>query len=102
MNMQLYFFLSLILAVFVGIFVFQNIQSVTVRFLMLHTQEVPLALVILFSLLCGAVLAFCSAVSRRLQDAIKIRNLEAKLKEAQRVGVPAPGLENPVSEQKHD
>lgn len=98
-NMQLYFFMSLILAVLVGVFVFQNIQPVSVRFLTFHTQGIPLALVILFSLLCGALLTFCFTVSRRLQDALKIRNLEAKIKEPPGL---APASKNSVLEQKHD
>lgn len=78
----------------VTLFAAQNIDPVVIRFLLWRKEGIPLALVILVSLLVGIVFASLSGVVKVWKLRSRIRQLEAQVAAAQAATSPprdAPG-----------
>lgn len=69
-----------------AIFALQNMARVDLYFLGWQARSIPLALVILLSLLGGVLLASCVGLLRRWKLRSRIRQLEAQLAGGQRSG----------------
>jgi uncharacterized integral membrane protein len=86
--------LAYILLVLVGaacaVFALQNMDPVVIRFLGWRVEGMPLALVILLSVLGGLIFASCVALLRHLKLRSRIRKLEAQLAAQDRPGTPSP------------
>lgn len=87
--------LAYILLVLVGaacaVFALQNMDQVVIRFLGWRVEGMPLALVILLSVLGGLVFASCVGLLRYWKLRSRIRQLEAKLAAAERP-LPPPAV----------
>ena len=79
-----------------AVFALQNMDPVVIRFISWRVEGMPLALVILLSVLGGLVFASCMGLLRQLKLRSRIRQLEARLAAGERPGKPSPpagGLE---------
>jgi uncharacterized integral membrane protein len=65
-----------------AVFALQNFDPVVIRFLVWRLQGMPLALVILVSMLCGVVFAALFGIGQQWKLRSRIRHLEARLKQA--------------------
>jgi uncharacterized integral membrane protein len=87
--------LAYILLVLVGaacaVFALQNMDQVVIRFLGWRVEGMPLALVILLSVLGGLIFASCVGLLRYWKLRSRIRQLEAKLAAAERP-IPPPAV----------
>jgi uncharacterized integral membrane protein len=87
--------LAYILLVLVGaacaVFALQNMDPVVIRFLGWRVEGMPLALVILLSVLGGLIFASCVGLLRYWKLRSRIRQLEAKLAAAERP-LPPPAV----------
>jgi uncharacterized integral membrane protein len=87
--------LAYILLVLVGaacaVFALQNMDQVVIRFLGWRVDGMPLALVILLSVLGGLIFASCVGLLRYWKLRSRIRQLEAKLAAAERP-LPPPAV----------
>jgi uncharacterized integral membrane protein len=81
-----------ILLVLVGaacaVFALQNMDPVVIRFVTWRAEGIPLALVILLSVLGGLVFASCVGLLRHWKLRGRIRQLEARLAAAERPPQP--------------
>ena len=73
-----------------AVFALQNMDPVVIRFLGWRVEGMPLALVILLSVLGGLVFASCVGLLRHWKLRSRIRQLEAQLAAGERAGTPAP------------
>ena len=89
--------LAYLLMAFVGalcaVFALQNMDPVVIRFLGWRVEGMPLALVILLSVLGGLVFASCVGLLRHWKLRSRIRQLEVQLAEQRRPAPPATNLE---------
>jgi uncharacterized integral membrane protein len=76
-----------------AVFALQNMDPVVIRFLGWRVEGMPLALVILLSVLSGLVLASCVSLLRHWKLRSRIRQLEAQLAEHERPWPPTKKLE---------
>ncbi len=84
--------LSLLVAIVAVVFAFQNPDPVDVGFLTFQSVPVPLALVIIVSLLVGVLLGSLGALPSRLRSRGRVKTLEkriAELETAPSARVPA-------------
>jgi len=70
---------SLLIALVAVIFAFENPDPVNVEFLTLRSQEVPLALVIIVSLLTGVLVGALFSVPSRIRSRSRIKKLEKQI-----------------------
>ncbi len=94
--MTLAYLLMALVGAACAVFALQNMDPVVIRFLGWRVEGMPLALVILLSVLGGLVFASCVGVLRHWKLRSRIRQLEAQLATQERPGTPAPparGLE---------
>ena len=90
-----YLLMALVGAAF-AVFALQNMDPVVIRFLGWRVEGMPLALVILLSVLGGLVFASCVGLLRHWKLRSRIRQLEARLAAGEPPGSPTPpakGLE---------
>jgi uncharacterized integral membrane protein len=78
-----------------AVFALQNMDPVVIRFLGWRVEGMPLALVILLSVLGGLVLASCVGLLRRWKLRSRIRQLESQLGAQERPAPPAPPTRSP-------
>jgi uncharacterized integral membrane protein len=79
-----------------AVFALQNMDPVVIRFIGWRAESIPLALVILLSVLGGLIFASCLGLLRHWKLRSRIRQLEAQLAAQERPGAPSPparGLE---------
>jgi uncharacterized integral membrane protein len=94
--MTLAYLLMALVGAACAVFALQNLDPVVIRFLGWRVEGMPLALVILLSVLGGLVFAFCVGLLRHWKLRSRIRQLEAQLAAGERPGAPNPpttGLE---------
>lgn len=72
---------ALLIAIFIASFVSLNAATVSVNLFFWKAPEVSLALVVLFSVLTGVIMAFFFGIPQYIKTRKKIRELEKKLKE---------------------
>lgn len=70
---------SLLIALVAVIFAFENPDPVNVEFLTLRSQPVPLALVIIVSLLAGVLVGALFSVPSRIRSRNRIKRLEKQI-----------------------
>ena len=90
-----YLLMALVGAAF-AVFALQNMDPVVIRFLGWRVEGMPLALVILVSVLGGLAFASCVGLLRHWKLRSRIRQLEARLAAGEPPGSPTPpakGLE---------
>jgi uncharacterized integral membrane protein len=73
-----------------AVFALQNMDPVVIRFLSWRVEGMPLALVMLVSMLGGLVFASCVGLLRHWKNRSRIRQLEAQLAAQQRPVMPGP------------
>lgn len=73
-----------------AIFALQNMDPVVIRFIGWRAEGVPLALVILLSVLGGLIFASCVGLLRHWKLRSRIRQLEAQLAAGERPVAPNP------------
>lgn len=89
MKAQTAFIVGVIAAILIAVFAVMNVESVPVN--LLFTQaEWPLILIILFSVLLGAIVAGAMSVIRLHQQKLEIKRLRASL-ESERAEAPETG-----------
>jgi len=88
--MTLAYLLMALVGAACAVFALQNMDPVVIRFLGWRVEGMPLALVILLSLLGGLVLASCVGLLRHWKLRSRIRQLEAQLAAQERPGTPTP------------
>ena len=88
--MTLAYILMALVGAACAVFALQNMDPVVIRFLGWRVEGMPLALVILLSVLSGLVLASCVGLLRRWKLRSRIRQLEAQLAAQERTGTPTP------------
>jgi uncharacterized integral membrane protein len=95
--MTLAYLLMAVVGAACAVFALQNMDPVVIRFLGWRVEGMPLALVILLSVLGGLVFASCVGLLRHWKLRSRIRQLEGQLAAAQeRPSTPMPpakGLE---------
>lgn len=88
---------SLLIALIAVIFAFENPDPVNVEFLTLRSQEVPLALVIIVSLLTGVLVGALFSVPSRIRSRSRIKKLEKQITDGGATPVPAARATAPSS-----
>ncbi|MBM7838001.1 putative integral membrane protein [Alkalihalobacillus xiaoxiensis] len=89
MKAQTAFIVGVIAAILIAVFAVMNVESVPVN--LLFTQaEWPLILIILFSVLLGAIVAGAMSVIKLHQQKLEIKRLRASL-ESERAEAPETG-----------
>ncbi|MDQ7791180.1 MAG: LapA family protein [Clostridia bacterium] len=78
MKMQVYLIMALVFALVVAVFAVQNAIAVDIQFLFWGLPRVPLSLVILASVVSGAVIVFVVGIMHQIQMTMRIRELSAK------------------------
>ena len=73
-----------------AVFALQNMDPVVIRFLSWRVEGMPLALVMLLSMLGGLVFASCVGLLRHWKLRSRIRQLEAQLAAQERPSPPTP------------
>lgn len=73
--------LSLLVAIIAVVFAFQNPEQVDVEFLTFQSIPVPLALVIIVSLLVGVLLGSLGSLPSRLRSRGRVKTLEKRIAE---------------------
>jgi uncharacterized integral membrane protein len=94
--MTLAYLLMALVGAACAVFALQNMDPVVIRFLGWRAEGMPLAFVILLSVLGGLVFASCVGLLRHWKLRSRIRQLEAQLAAQERPGSPTPpatGLE---------
>ncbi|WP_034638704.1 LapA family protein [Desulfofalx alkaliphila] len=76
--MQLYAVLGLLFALLVAMFAVQNSTAVDIRILTWKFSNISLVLVILGSVVGGALIAFLLGLPKQLRNMIKIKELSAQ------------------------
>ena len=88
--MTLAYLLMALVGAACAVFALQNMDPVVIRFLGWRVEGMPLALVILLSVLGGLVFASCVGLLRHWKLRSRIRQLEGQLAAQQRPAPPAP------------
>ena len=88
--MTLAYLLMALVGAACAVFALQNMDPVVIRFIGWRVEGMPLALVILLSVLGGLIFASCVALLRHLKLRSRIRKLEAQLAAQERPGTPNP------------
>lgn len=70
--------------IMVALFAVMNASAVSVSLIFWHIKEISLAVVILSSVGIGILLAGAVALYQKMNDRMKIRSLESKMKELER------------------
>ena len=94
--MTLAYLLMALVGAACAVFALQNMDPVVIRFIGWRIEGMPLALVILLSVLGGLIFASCVGLLRHWKLRSRIRQLEAQLAAQERPGPPTPpakGLE---------
>lgn len=94
--MTLAYLLMALVGAACAIFALQNMDPVVIRFLGWRVEGMPVALVILLSVLGGLIFASCVGLLRHWKLRSRIRQLEVQLAAQERPGTPTPpakGLE---------
>ena len=89
--MTLAYLLMALVGALCAVFALQNMDPVVIRFLGWRVAGMPLALVILLSVLAGLVFASCVSLLRHWKLRSRIRQLEAQLAAQERPAPPGPG-----------
>ena len=92
--MTLAYLLMALVGAACAVFALQNMDPVVIRFLGWRVEGMPLALVILLSVLGGLIFASCVALLRHLKLRSRIRKLEAQLAAQGRPGTPSPPVKS--------
>ena len=88
--MTLAYLLMALVGAACAVFALQNMDPVVIRFIGWRVEGMPLALVILLSVLGGLIFASCVGLLRHWKLRSRIRQLEAQLAEQERPGAPNP------------
>ena len=88
--MTLAYLLMALVGAACAVFALQNMVRVDLYFLVWQAKDIPLALVILLSVLGGLIFASCVGLLRHWKLRSKIRQLEAQLAAQARPGAPNP------------
>jgi uncharacterized integral membrane protein len=88
--MTLAYLLMALVGAACAVFALQNMDPVVIRLLGWRVEGMPLALVILLSVLGGLVFASCVGLLRHWKLRSRIRQLEAQLAAQERTGTPMP------------
>lgn len=91
--MQMYVFFGLLFAFVVAIFAVQNATPVDIDFLFWQLRGISLSLVVLGSVLAGALIALVLGLARQYRMARRIKELTADLAEyelGKKAGTPEP------------
>ena len=88
--MTLAYLLMALVGAACAVFALQNMDPVVIRFLGWRVEGMPLALVILLSVLGGLVFASCVGLLRHWKLRSRIRQLEAQLAAQERPGTSMP------------
>ena len=91
--MTLAYLLMALVGALCAVFALQNMDPVVIRFLGWRVEGMPLALLILLSLLGGLVFASCVALLRNWKLRSRIRQLDAQLAAQERPAPPPRGPE---------
>lgn len=96
--MQLFLFFGLLFAFLVAVFAVQNVDPVGIEFLFWRVKDVSLSLVVLGSVLAGALIALVLGFKRQFRMGRRIKELTAKLAEYEMgpKGMPKPEKEKPA------
>jgi uncharacterized integral membrane protein len=92
--MTLAYLLMALVGAACAVFALQNMDPVVIRFIGWRIEGMPLALVILLSVLGGLIFASCVGLLRHWKLRSKIRQLEAQLAAGERPGAPSPPVKN--------
>jgi uncharacterized integral membrane protein len=93
--MTLAYILMAIVGAACAVFALQNMDPVVIRFIGWRVEGMPLALVILLSVLVGLFFASCVGLLRHLKLRSRIRQLEAQLAAGERPGAPTTPASSP-------
>jgi len=93
--MTLAYILMAIVGAACAVFALQNMDPVVIRFIGWRVEGMPLALVILLSVLVGLFFASCVGLLRHLKLRSRIRQLEAQLAAVERPGAPSTPARSP-------
>ena len=88
--MTLAYLLMALVGAACAVFALQNMDPVVIRFLGWRVEGMPLAFVILLSVVGGLVFASCVGLLRHWKLRSRIRQLEAQLAAQERPGPPTP------------
>jgi len=88
--MTLAYILMALVGAACAVFALQNMDPVVIRFLGWRVEGMPLALVILSSVLGGLAFASCVGLLRSWKLRSRIRQLEGQLAAQERPGAPNP------------
>ena len=88
--MTLAYLLMAIVGAACAVFALQNMDPVVIRFIGWRIEGMPLALVILLSVLGGLIFASCAGLLRHWKLRSRIRQLEAQLATQERPSAPNP------------
>ena len=91
--MTLTYLLMAVVGALCAVFALQNMNPVVISFLGWRIEGMPLALVILLSVLGGLVFASCVGLLRHWKLRSRIRQLEAQLVAQERPSPPTRSLE---------
>ena len=89
--------LMAILGAAVAVFALQNLDPVVIRFIGWHVQGMPLAVVVLLSVLAGLTFASLVGVIQHFKLRRRIRQLQLRLQRAE-AAAPAPTGSRPPSD----
>ncbi len=88
--MTLAYLLMALVGAACAVFALQNMDPVEIRFIGWRAEGIPLAFVILLSVLGGLIFASCVGLLRHWKLRSRIRQLEAQLAAQERPGTPNP------------
>jgi len=88
--MTLAYLLMALVGAACAVFALQNMDPVVIQFIGWRAESIPLALVILLSVLGGLIFASCVGLLRHWKLLLRIRQLEAQLAAGARPGTPNP------------
>jgi len=88
--MTLAYLLMALVGAACAVFALQNMDPVVIRFIGWRVEGMPLALVILLSVLGGLIFASCVGLLRHWKLRSRIRQLEVQLAAQERAGTPDP------------
>lgn len=88
--MTLAYILMALVGAACAVFALQNMDPVVIRFIGWRVEGMPLALVILLSVLGGLIFASCVGLLRHWKLRSRIRQLEAQLASQERPGTTTP------------
>ena len=91
--MTLAYLLMAVVGALCAVFALQNMNPVVISFLGWRVEGMPLALVILLSVLGGLIFASCLGLLRHWKLRSRLRQLEAQLAAQERPAPPTKGVE---------